>query len=192
MTRMARGLSRGRKPRKRLDLSGLREVLRDERQWAALGVVTDIDGNGAVQFDTNGDGSIRDILVDVVTQPDEKEIVCRLAGGSSVGVIVCPNEGDEVLVVMPDGRADFHPVIAAILSSQSIPNPAGQGPATGRTVIVSGEVFIHDGNGGAERLATLAELQGHIHPTPVGPTDEALPTTKAGDPIVGTQVLQAK
>ena len=192
MTRWNKSLKRGRRATKRMDFTDLREVLRDSRQWSALGIVTDIDGNGAVQFDTNDDGTIRDILVDVVTKPGDEELVCRLAGLASTGVVTCPNEGDEVLVVVPDGRTDFHPTVVAILSSQSIPNPSGQGPGQGRTVIVSGDVFIHDGDGGAVPLATLAELQGHIHPTPVGPTDVALPSTKQGDPIVGTQVLKAK
>jgi hypothetical protein len=192
VSKWSKGLKRSRPGTRRLNLADLREVLKDGRQWVALGIVTDIDGNGAVQFDTNDDGSLRDILVDVVTQPGQEELICRLAGLSSTGVVTCPNEGDEVAVLVPEGQTDFQPTIIAVLSSQAIPNPSGQGPAVNRTVIVSGEVFIHDGAGGAQRLATLAELQGHIHPTPVGPTDVALPSTQQGDPIIGTQTLQAK
>jgi hypothetical protein len=200
---------RGRRPTKRLDLSDIKEALRDQRVWAALAVVTEPD-DGSPHWTIVGGNA--DVLVEVVTT-DGVPLSCRLAAG----MWLVPDPGDEVAVLVPDGEVDWMPVITCILSHAL---PTDQGPQPNRIVIVRGEVLVHDGTGGAVPLALKsdveavdAKLDAHFHqldsvsigdPTsgPVSsipPNPAAPPTYLPGtgvplDPaeIVGTSVLKAK
>lgn len=188
-----RRLRKRRKGAHRLDLTPLKEALKDRRQWTALAVVIVPDGESehwALEYDDAG--ALVDIMVDVETQPEGLELSCRLGGMSSVGALTIPNVGDEVLVCIPSGRIDFAPTITAILSSNELPDPAGQGPAMGRTIIVNSEVLIHDGDGGAEPLPTMAEFKGHTHPSGSGPTGATTDPIPGVGAITGTEVLKVK
>lgn len=183
---MARsGLKRQRAGAKRLDLAPLREVLRDRRCWACLGVVTTPPGAASHYQILPGAGGGLDVLVEVVTQPDGLDLTCRLGatGGAGAGVWQIPREGDEVLVAIPAGAVDFMPAIVAVLASGEIPD----GVAPGVIVVASDQVLIHDGSGGAEPLVTKSQYDAHTHSSGAGQTS---PPDNAA--TSGTTVLKAK
>lgn len=163
MTRITRP-KRGRRPRKRLDLSDMRSLVADRRLWCAIGkVIVPDDHEGATHYElvTGPGGAIVDLLVEVELQPGLQDVTCRMsgfAGGAGVGIWTVPAVGDEVLVALPEGMLEFMPTIVAMLSTRDIPNAGGQGPALGRTIIVNGEVLIHDGAGGAVPLAKKSDV----------------------------------
>lgn len=212
---------RGRRGAKRLDLSDMKDALKDRRVWNALGVVTvPEDGGDHFTFVHDAGGALVDILVEVSLMPDGADVSARMSGfggGAGRGFWTVPAPGDEVVVALPAGRYDFQPAIVAVLSSRDIPNPSGQGPAPGRVVIVcaAGEqVMIHDGGGGAGAVALAAELNDfresylrHGHTVPIIGAAGTTPTTialPAGAPPLapphalpstaypGTTVLKAK
>ena len=172
---------RGRKAAKRLDLTDLRHILRDTRVWAAIGVATaPEDGSQHWRIETDDAGGQVDILVNVVTQPGGVPLQARLAAG----VWVVPALGEEVAVLVPDGRFDFMPTIVALLSSNTVPD--GTDPTT--IVIARGKVLIHDGAGGAAPLPTLSEFNNHTHTS----ASSGSPTSTPISPATGTTVLEAK
>lgn len=188
---------------KRLDASVLRDLVADQRIWAAVGTVIQPDGEaGAEHYElVPGEaGAIVDILVEVVLEPHNIEVTCRLGGaGGARGVITVPDVGDEVLIVVPDGLVDWMPVIVARMSTGLVPNPTGQGPDTSTTVIMDGRVVVHDGQGGAGPLVRKSDFDGHAHELPalVGASYAAGPpasgvNTAGADDVPGTQVLLAK
>lgn len=140
---------RGQRPTKRLDLSDVKEALRDTRQWTALGIVAE-GPDGSPHWEVVGDNA--DVMVEVVIQPDQVPLFCRLAAG----MWIVPDVGDEVAVIVPAGELDFMPVITCILSHAL---PTAQGPQPQRIVIVRGEVLIHDGAGGAVPLAYKSDVE---------------------------------
>lgn len=140
---------RGRRAVKRVDLTDLREVLRDRRMWSAIGVVTKPDD--AEHFEEITGPS--DVLVEVVLQPTLIPVTCRLPAV----FWTVPDVGEEVAVLIPEGAPDFMPIIVAILSSNSL--PSAQGPAAHRIAITRAEVVVHDGAGGADPLPTLADVE---------------------------------
>ena len=166
---------------KRLDLSDLRHVLKDRRCWVCMGVVTKPDGEASHYELITEDGAM-DVLVDVVTQPEEMDLTCRLAGKD---VWRIPNEGDEVVIVMPAGELAFMPIIVATLSTGDVPD----GAAPGVTVIANTEVLIHDGAGGAEELVKKSAYEAHVHPTGTGPSGVA---NNASAPTSYTEILKGK
>lgn len=200
---------RSRGPVRRLDLTDMRELFRDRRVWSGIGIVTKPEG-ASQHWEIVQDGaSSVDVLVDVVLQPSEEPVVCRLPAG----VWDVPDEGDEVGVILPDGASDFMPIIVCRLSTNSVPTT--QGPQPGRIVMVRDEVLVHDGNGGAVALALKSDVEAvdakyenHLHqdstsaptggplatiiPNPAAPPPyiPGLPLTPAD--IVGTTVLKAK
>lgn len=145
MTRHTRP-KRGRRGSKRLDLSDARHLFRDSRLWVSIGVVTAPEG--ADRFTVADD----DVRVEVILQPSLQDVTCRLAAG----IWNVPNEGEEVLVVLPEGELAFMPTILAVLSTGAV--PSSQGPAANTIVIERGEVIVHDGNGGAAALPTKASV----------------------------------
>lgn len=154
---------RGKKPTKRLPLAELAALLRqlDRRAWTKLGVVIDPNETGDHFEKIYEGGVLVDILLEVETVPDRIYLTgCRL--GTTFGIWVIPGVGEEVLVAVPDGQIDFSPVVVAFLSSGNISDPAGEGPAPNRTIIVNGEVLVHDGSGGAVPLAKAS----HKHELP--------------------------
>ncbi len=183
---IVRGRKRARHGKRRLDLSAVREALRDRRIYSALAIVT--KGANGIHYEIDEDEG--DILVEVVTVPDGIALTARLgavAGAAGAGVYAIPPVGTEVAVMVPAGDLHFSPVIVATLSTGNIANPSGQGPTETQTVIVNGTVLVHDGLGGAQPLVTKAEFDAHKHPTGVGPS--GIPDNS---PITGTTVLKAK
>lgn len=181
---------RGGRPTKRLDLTDLRHLLRDHRQWTALGVVIKPD-DGGEHWEIVG--ANEDIMVEVALQPTQEVVSARLAAG----MWVVPNVGDEVAVILPAGELDFMPVITCVLGSSV---PSSQGPQPNRIVIVRGEVLVHDGAGGAEPLVKRSEFHKHTHLTagtgvPVPPSS-IVPTTPQQTALdtsfPGTTVFKAK
>lgn len=181
---------RGRVGAKRIDLSDLRHVLRDGRQWAEIGlVVAPTDGSPYWRIETDDDGTEVDILVELVLQPSQLQVTARLASG----IWTVPALGEECAVLIPAGRVDFMPIIVAILSSNAVPG-GGQGPAPNTIVIARGQVLIHDGAGGAEALVKKSEFVGHTHGpgTFVAGSNAVTGASGGADDVTGTTVLQAK
>ena len=136
-------------------LTDMRSLFRDHRVWTGLGVVIEPEGGGAhwsVVPGPGGSGSV-DIVVEVELQPSLVPVTARLRAG----IWEVPALGDEVAVLIPDGEIDFQPIIVARLSSGSVPET--QGPQPGRIVIVSPEVLVHDGNGGAVSLSLKSDVE---------------------------------
>lgn len=180
---MRRGIKRSkrnRSPRRRLDLTAMREALATGDVWVALGVVA--LGDSSSHWEIYED----DLLVEVETVPDEELLTCRLGslcGGEGVGLWSVPALGTEVVVVVPRGDYTFTPCIVATLSSGDLPD----GVAPNVTVIANGEVLIHDGDGGAEPVITKTIYDNHFHQGGTGPT--GVPNNIATS---GTSVLKAK
>lgn len=182
---------RGRRAAKRLDLTDMREVLRDRRVWTGLGIATVLDGNTSHWRIHSDDGTTNvDVLVDLVLQPDQTPITARLQSG----MWIVPNEGDECAVLIPAGRVDFMPIIVGILSNNSVPSSDEQ-PQPQRIVIVTNDCVITDGNGGTGPLVLRSEFLEHGHPTaalgPVSPPVVA-PTTTPPAVFPGTTILRSK
>lgn len=149
------------KATRRLPVAELRELVRDHRSWCRLGLVYEPDSGSHYELVVEG-STLVDVLVEVEIVPDRIPLTCRLssvAGGSGIGIWTIPAVGDEVIVAVPDGDIAFAPTIVALLSTGDIPNPSGQGPAPGRTIIVNDEVLVHDGSGGAVPLALKSDVQ---------------------------------
>lgn len=188
---------RGRKAAKRLDLTDIKHVLRDDRQWCSIGlVVTPEDGSSYWRVEPNEDGSgAVDILVEVVLQPTQDQVTARL----TAGMWMVPALGEEVVVVIPSGRINFMPTIVGLLSSNIVPT-GSDAPTPTRLVLMRAEVVITDGNGGTEPLVRKSDFDGHTHG--VG-TYASLSGTTGGGLVVGgvsggapavsgTAVLKAK
>jgi hypothetical protein len=177
---------------KRLDLSDMRHVFKDGRIWCSIGVVTAPDGDAHWHVAANDSGTSVDVIVEVVLQPSEDPCSCRLRAG----MWEVPNEGDEVLVMLPEGALDFAPIIVCKLSSRSV--PTAQGPQPDKLVIVvpnGGEVLVHDGSGGAAPLVTRAEFLSHGHATAAtGPVTPPMVAPAPASEVLfpGTTVLKAK
>lgn len=192
-----RGVKRNRRPTKRMDPGVLRKLMETGRAWCKLALVVDPDENLRHYELVEESGALVDIMVEIETVPDRQQLTCRLSGlGGSMWSI--PAVGDEVIVAIPDARNDFMPTIVAVLPT--IPNPSGQGPSTGRTIITSGEVFVHDGTGGAQALATKADYDalkakydGHKHAALLGGTASVagLTSSPASDPTGTSDPLPA-
>lgn len=156
---------------KKLDLTDLRHVLKDNRQWITLAVVVVPEGESSHFELVEDEGQVVDILVDVETVPDGADLTCRLGGGAvAQGIYTVPSVGDEVVVAVPSGSIAFSPTIIALLSSGEVPNPSGQGPAPGRTLVLNGEVLVHDGTGSTDNLVKKSAYEVHKHGSGTGPT----------------------
>jgi hypothetical protein len=186
---------------KKLDMSDLRKLVADNRIWGVLGIVYAPAGQQHYSIEEG------DVLVEVETVPDQLDMTCRLGsafGGAGRGIWDVPPVGSEVLVMVPSGRIDFQPTIVSVLSSGAVP----AGIQEGRTIIVSGEVLIYDGDPGeAEPVAKKSDVErvrdefiGHVHgpgPAPPFPTTGPLEGPAGTTPIVsidvnGTTILKSK
>lgn len=175
---MRRG-KKNRSPRRRLDLTAMREALADGKVWVGLGIVTAVEGPH-YRIDEG------DVVIDVLTVPDEELVTCRLSGG----VWQIPKEGTEVPILVPLGEYTFSPIALPQLSSGALPD----GVALGATVIADDEVLVHDGSGGAVALALKSDvdelrtkLLGHSHDDPsTGVVSKPNNGAAAPDPAVGT------
>lgn len=171
---------------KRLDLTPLKEILKDARRWTALGTVFLPDGESQ-HYELVADGVTVDVLVDVQLQPSGSDVTCRLgaSGGNNRGLWQIPNVGDEVCVLIPEGHEDWMPAIVTVLSSGKIPD----GVAVNVTVIADGKVLIHDGDGGAEPLVKETAYKAHVHPSGTGATGTP---NNAASSTSYTEILEAK
>lgn len=104
----------------------------DTRQWVSVGLVT-ADQGDVVQFRTD----LGQPMVSVTLQPSLTPVYCRVGGaiaGKGEGEWHPYVEGDEVLVVLPEGYEDAGAVIIARLSNSLDTFPmdsvAGQDPTT--------------------------------------------------------------
>lgn len=179
---------RGNRGSKRLDLTDMREIFKDNRMWCAVGIVTLPPG-----ADQHFEISDTDVLVDVVLQPHLLDVTCRLAAG----VTLIPNVGEEVVVAIPEGEMAFMPIVLCVLSSGVV--SGDQPPALNRILIIRQEVVIDDGDGGAGPLATLADLQalrdfveGMLMPVVGGGGGTAGPPSGTVPTPSGTTVLKGK
>lgn len=185
---------------KRLDLTDMRAAFADRRTWTAIGIVECPEGVAQHWEVVTEDGEAVDILVEVVLQPSQVGVTARLRAG----IWEVPALGDEVAIIMPEGVPDFMPIIVCKLSTNHVPTV--QGPQPNRIVIESGEVFVHDGNGGAVSLALKSDvaevrtkLNAHTHTVATTGTATAQSGTAAviiagqqADAPTGTTVLKAK
>jgi hypothetical protein len=203
---------RGARASKKLDLSDLKHILRDRRQWSALGVITaNADGSPWWRVETDANGDSVDIMIDVVLQPTLEQVTARLAAG----MWLVPAIGEEVVVVLPAGRIDFMPTVVAVLSSNNVPTAAGEQPNPTTLVLERAQIVATDGNGGTAAVAMLADLQaqidwlksqfdataGHTHAVPgplvtttivtVAENPSAAPTVPPPTPS-GSQVFKTK
>lgn len=108
---------RKRTPSRRLDLTAMKEALRDKRCWACMGLVVEADAGPHYQLD--GD----DVLVEVSVMPSEERLTARLgaiAGGAGRGVWAIPAVGTEVGLIIPEGETEFSPIITCTLSTGNI------------------------------------------------------------------------
>ena len=202
MTRI-RGLKRRRMRGRRFDPTDLRKLVRDQRLWCALGVV--VQPEGALHFDLDGE----DLLVEVELQPSQVDVTCRVGsafGGPNLGLWQVPPVGAEVAVLLPEGELDFQPTVVAVLSSGALPD----GVAQNTVVIAEAKVLVHDGTGGAQPLATKADVDAlaahidqhqHQEVTQGGPVLTSVPTKGPTGPTppldasptaAGTTVLETK
>lgn len=171
---------------KRLDLSDMRELFKDRRMWCAVGTVTAPEGEAHWHIASNDSGTAVDVIIEVVLQPSEDPVSCRLRGG----IWEVPNVGDEVAVLLPEGALDFMPIVVCKLSGRSVPTT--QGPTPGNIVIAvpaGMQVLVHDGSGGAVPLALKSDVESvnakythHVHLSPAGATGEPLATTLPNPP----------
>lgn len=195
--RTPRKLKRRRIGAKKLDVSDLKRAIRDQRAWVKLAIVVDVDDDGS-HFALVEDeaGNVVDVVVEVETVPDRVQLTCRLTGlvgGAGAGIWAVPAIDDEVLVCLPDGELDFMACIVATLGSRDVPSPdAAHEPSPGRTLIVNGEVLIHDGTGGTEPLVKKSEFDAHEHDyTWTDPGGSGTTDRPNNSPITGTTILKA-
>lgn len=191
---------------KRLDLSTLREALKDSRVWASLGVVIKPDGEDTAshwEIVVDDAGNATDIVVEVLLTPCNVEVTARL---NMMGVIQVPEVGDEVLVVFPDGQLDWMPVVAARMSSGMVPYPSSAllhdtRPKPTSILIVpppGGHVYVYDGDTGTvEGLVKRSEYNGHTHhldgiAVAGGGGGTVTGNTQGAAAVTGTTVLLAK
>jgi len=197
-----RGRKRNRRPTKKFDVNGLRRsLMQGQGSWVKLAIVTDIDDDGRHFELVIENGVLVDIMVEVETVPDCMPLTCRMSGLGG-GTWTVPAVGDEVIVALPDARAEFMSTIVAVLSGNNIPNPVGQGPAANRTIITNSEVLVHDGTGGAVALALKSdvqtvrnELHEHTHTYALPLHTAATANTGTGPSVTspaGTTILKAK
>jgi len=181
---------------KRLNLEPLARALQSAggpaKLWVGLGVVALPEGESSHWELVEEDGQVVDILVDVELMPNALDVTCRLGnagGGAGRGIWAIPAVGDEVIVAMPAGELAFAPSIVAVLSSGNVPNPSGEGPAAGRTIIMDQEVLIHDGTGGTDQVVLKSAYEVHKHGTGTGPSS---PPDNAAAPTSYSQVVKVK
>ncbi len=182
---VTRRTKRPKHAKRRLDLSAIKEALKDERAFPCLGVVTDegVDSH----FSLDGE----DLLIEVELVPGEEQVTARMGfgAGSSAGIWFVPPVGTEVALIICDGDVEAGVFIVGVLSSGAVPSDI----ASGVTVIAApSKVLIHDGAGGAAPLPTLAEFTNHTHTSGMGPTGPVIDPIPGVGPITGTTVLEAK
>lgn len=106
---------------KPLELSLLKEALKDRRVWCGLGLVVKRQGDSS-HFQINNDNG--DVYVEVDLMPEGTPLTCRLGsfgGGPGTGVWRIPPEGTEVVVAVTQGEVSEQCAIIATLSTGAVP-----------------------------------------------------------------------
>lgn len=175
MTTMARRTRRPKHSARRLDLSAVKEALKDDRVFPCMGLVTaeDVDSH----FELDG----TDLLIEVELIPGEERVSARLGfgAGPSAGLWFIPPVGAEVALIICDGDLEAGVFIVGVLSTGAVP----AGVAEGVTVLAAqSKVLVHDGIAalGTDRVVKATPYSVHVHPSgtgPTGPADNAAPAT---------------
>jgi hypothetical protein len=211
---------RTQKATRKLDLTNIRNVLKDGLAWTCLGIVQAAEDGGS-HFEID-DGTM---IVRVELQPSGEEVDAHVTGGAfGWGVWFVPPVGAEVIVAIPDGETDFSPAIVGVLASGSLPDivaedslvivspPGGKVrvEAESQVTVEAPEVLVSDG-GSTSPLAFKSDVQDivdyvddfrnnffnvHVHAgVSSGGQSTAVPTTvqtTAPDDPDGTNVLKAE
>lgn len=179
MARLAKK-RKGKTPKRKLDLTAMKEALKDDRLFPALGIVTDEDGSHFSLSD-------EDLIIEVEIVPSGEIVSARQGFGSgSLGTWKIPSPGTEVALLIPDGSLEFGPIIVGILSTGGVP----QGLAEGITIITDVQnVFVTDGGPlvNADSLVKAQPYDIHTHPSGMGPT--GIPSNSG---TAGTTVLKGQ
>jgi hypothetical protein len=125
-------MKRWAKPAKHMDMTGLAEAVRDQRQWCAFGKVGK-GPNGEPHFEIDQEN--QEILLSVYLQPDQQWMPCLFAtaGGAGAVLVTIPEEGDQVAIIIPSGEIDFLPMVVAVVPAR----PLHARISTQRTVLLS-------------------------------------------------------
>ncbi len=166
MTSIAgRRRKRPRHAKRRLDLSAVKDALKEQRLFPCLGLVTDegVDSH----FDLDGE----DLLIECKLIPNEEPVTARMGiggAGPGLGIWFIPPVGAEVALLICEGELEAGVFIVGILSTGFLPG----GIAEGVTVIAnSSKVLINDGVvAGTEGVIKRTPYDLHVHPTGVGPS----------------------
>ena len=111
---------------KRMDLSNLRHLLKDDRTWCVRAKVYAPDGGSHWRVDTSGGG--RRVLVEVEAIPSGLDLTCKLgtcSSGAGTGLWFIPKVGTIVVVDISDGQVDGFPTIVGVEDSGGFPERAG-------------------------------------------------------------------
>jgi hypothetical protein len=103
------------------DLMFMVQRLINSQPWSHVGRVIAPQGEGS---HWERDGANR-VLVEVETLPEQVHLTCRL--DSHGGIWSVPTVGTLVGVIIPDGKPDHMPIIAAILGGNASPDRVGDG-----------------------------------------------------------------
>lgn len=173
---------------KRLDVDAIRDAVlsgADVPNNIKIGVVKAADP-GSPYYTISDDG----LLIDVELQPSGEEVtalMCVAGGNEGNGVWEIPDEGVEVVVLLPDGALDFRPTI--------IPTSSGKVPerlAPGRLLVVgkrieiiaAEEIYLSSDGVAGEPLITKSQFDAHLHPTGVGPSGTPNNAATSGTTVV--------
>lgn len=170
---------RPKKGARKLDLTYVKEALKDGRCWACMGLVTKGDDGSHFELTTE------DVLIEVEVQPSGERVTARLgtvAGGAGRGVWAIPAEGTEVALLMPDGDTSFMPIVVATLTTGEVPTDLDETTIViannvgDIAVIPSGDVSLGEAGATQQALhgnsfqtkynALLGLLKNHVHPAP--------------------------
>lgn len=169
---------RGERGSRKLDMSVVREAVRDRRFWVGLGIVFLPDGQDT-HWEIDPDVGV---LVDVLLMPDQEPLLCRLSGfgqGGSAGCWRVPPVGSEVAVGFPGGEINNDPMLLTVLASGGVPDELDED-----TYVVKAPKIVIIADGAVEiGQKGLAVTDGLVHGTGVdtftGATYYALGSTSS-------------
>jgi len=155
---------RPRRSVQRLDVTPLRELVRDGRQFPTLGVVEkdDPDDPGdhfEIVEDSYGN---KFAMVQVTIMPRGVHLFARLGslgGGAAMGLWRIPAVGTEVVVVIAEGEPEFMSMVVATLDSGSPPD----GVSDDKTILVATDEIevraptVHQGGADGSQKAIRGE-----------------------------------
>lgn len=148
---------------RRLDMSSVRQAMRDRRYWVGVGLV--YQPNGEEHWEIDDDIGV---LVNVTLMPDGEPLLCRLAGlgeGGINGVWRIPPVGSEVAVGIPAGDIENDPILLGVLSSGGVP-----AELDADTLVVRGPKVVIIADGAVEVGGKgLTTQDGVVHGTGIDP-----------------------